>query len=283
LRVIAMEEPVIYWVKNRLNGKFYVGSTTQRYVRWRTHKKKLRAGTHHCAHLQSAWKKYGEDVFEFSVIERVLSVDDLQAAEDRWLAAHVGQPHCYNVGRRSGAPMRGRTGEAHPSYGKKRSDVQKQRLREAALAQWETSDPRTGRKHSDEVRAKISEKLQQALAEGRGGKFIPSEETRAKMSAALKGNQNAKGHERSEEHRRKLSESAKGNQHWLGRSHSEEAKAKMGRAVRMISPDGEVTTYPRLTAVTEQFGLFLPTIHRSVRSGKPLAKGPYRGWRFEYA
>jgi hypothetical protein len=56
----------------------------------------------------------------------------------------------------------------------------------------------------------------------------------------------------------------------------------MGQTVRMISPEGEVSIYPRTTAIKEQFGILLPTIQRSVRSGKPLAKGPYKGWRFEY-
>jgi group I intron endonuclease len=277
-----MREPVIYWIKNKTNGKFYVGSTLQRYVRWKTHKNKLKANTHHCAHLQAAWNKYGAEVFEFKVVERVADAEHLQEAEDRWLQAHVGKPHCYNHGLRSGAPWRGVTKEAHPRYGAKLTEVQKQALREATLEQWETSDPRTGRKHSDEARQKISTKVQEALTEGRGGSFIPTEETRRKMSEALKGNQNAKGHVRSEEHRRKLSEAQKGNKNFLGKTHSEEAKAKMGQAVRMISPEGEVTVYPRTTAIKEQLGIFLPTVQRSVRSGKPLSKGPYRGWRFEY-
>ena len=277
-----MKEPVIYWIKNKLNGKFYVGSTVQRYVRWKTHRNKLRSGKHHCAHLQSAWNKYGEDVFEFKVVEHVLDAADLQSAEDRWLLQHVGKPHCYNHGYRSGAPWRGAPPEKHPNCGTVLSLEQKTRLREAALEQWKTSDPRTGRKHTAETKEKIRAKVQVALSEGRGGRFIPSEETRAKMSASLKGNQNAKGHVRSEEHRRKLSEAQKGNKHWAGKSHSEESKAKMGQAVRMISPEGEVTVYPRTTAIKEQLGIFLPTIQRSVRSGKPLAKGPYKGWRFEY-
>jgi hypothetical protein len=103
------------------------------------------------------------------------------------------------------------------------------------------------------------------------------------MSEALKGNQNARGHVRTEEHRTRLSEANKGNQNWVGKSHSEESKSKMGQPVRMISPDGDIKTYPRTTAIKELFGIFLPTIQRSVRSGKPLSKGPYKGWRFEYA
>lgn len=277
-----MKEPVIYWIRNKINGKFYLGSTVQRYVRWKTHKKKLRHGSHHCSHLQNAWNKYGEDAFEFSVVERVLDGQCLQAAEDRWLKEHVGKEHCYNHGLRSGAPWRGALKEKHPRYGARLTDEQKQVLREAAIKQWKTSDPRTGRKHSEETRAKIRERMQEVISEGRGGCFTPSEETRQKMSDALKGNQNAKGHVRTEEHRRKLSEAQKGNQRWLGKTHSEESKAKMGQSVLMTSPEGETTLFPRTTAIKEQLGIFLPTVHRSVRSGQPLAKGPYKGWRFEY-
>ena len=73
-----------------------------------------------------------------------------------------------------------------------------------------------------------------------------------------------------------------GNQHWKGKNHSDKSKAKMGQQVKMIDPDGNATIYPRTTAIKEELGVFLPTIQRSVRSGKPLSKGPYKGWRFEY-
>jgi group I intron endonuclease len=278
-----MDEPVIYWIRNKLNGKFYVGSSTQRYVRWRTHKKKLRANTHHCHHLQAAWNKYGEDQFEFSVVERVLQEEGLQAAEDRWLVKHVGKSHCYNAGLRSGAPMRGRTGEAHPNFGKPLSEEQKQRLREAALEQWKNSDPRTGRKHSDKAKAAISAKVQKALAEGKGGKFIPSPETRAKMSAAAKGNPGPKGHVRSVEHRARLSEVNRGNKNWLGKSHSEESRDKMGRAVVSVCPDGVETPYPTITKLRAALGVTPPTIDRALKSGQPLKKGPLKGWSFRYA
>ena len=278
-----MKEPVIYWIRNVMNGKFYVGSSTQRYVRWRTHKKKLRANRHHCPHLQAAWNKYGESSFEFSVVERVVGEADLHAAEDRWLSEHVGKPHCYNAGRRAGAPMRGRTGADHPNFGKTLSEERKQFLREATLEQWKNSDPRTGRAHSEEARAKIKEKVRQSVAEGRGGCFIPSAETRAKMSAALKGNQCAKGHVRTEEHRRKLSEANKGNQNWLGRSHTAESRLKMGRAVVAVSPEGRETEYGTITILRQNLDLLAPTINRALKSEKPLTKGPYKGWSFRYA
>lgn len=278
-----MAQNVIYKIRNVVNQKFYVGSAVDTRSRFRQHRRLLKKGTHHCKHLQAAWNKYGEDAFKFEVVEHVSSRDVLEAAEDVWLLEHVGKPHCYNKGRSARAPWRGTKGTgASPLTGTTISEERKQVIREATLAQWKASDPRTGRKHSEETKRKISAKTQEAIEDGRGGCFIPTEETRKKMSEALKGNQNAKGHVRSEEHRRKLSEANKGNQNWVGQSHSEESKAKMGQPVRMISPDGDATVYPRTTLIKELFGIFLPTIHRSVRSGKPLAKGPYKGWRFEY-
>lgn len=278
-----MAHNVIYKIRNVVNGNFYVGSAFDTRTRFRQHRRLLRKGTHHCKHLQAAWNKYGEDAFKFEVVESVSDKFELEAAEDIWLAKHVGQPHCYNHGRSARAPWRGTKGTGlSPLTGRSLPQEQKALLSAAARRQWETSDPRTGRKHSKEAKEKIKAKVRKALAEGRGGKFIPSEETRKKMSDALRGNQNAKGHARTEEHRRKLAEANKGNQNWLGKSHSEESKAKMGRPVKAIDPDGNETLYPRTTAIKEQLGIFLPTIQRSVRSGKPLSKGPYKGWRFEY-
>lgn len=278
-----MAQNVIYKIRNVVNQKFYVGSAVDTRTRFRQHRRLLRNNTHHCKHLQAAWNKYGEDAFKFEVIEQVASRELLEAAEDVWLEAHVGKPHCYNWGRSARAPWRGTKGSGlSPLTGTTISQERKDRLREAAIEQWRTSDPRTGRRHSEETRAKIRESMQTVLSEGRGGCFIPSEETRQKMSASLKGNQNAKGYKRTEAEKEAIRQRTLGNQHWAGKTHSEESKAKMGQAVRMISPEGEVTLHPRTTAIKEQFGIFLPTIQRSVRSGKPLAKGPYKGWRFEY-
>ena len=277
----AAKKTAVYRILNLASGTYYIGSSTNLYERWRTHRKKLRAGTHPNHRLQSSWIKHGEERFSFTILAEFESVADMEACEESLLIEFVSDPLCCNLSTSATTPWRSR-GKLHPKFGISPSDDIKERLRQATLEQWKTSDPRSGRKHSEETREKIKEALKPVIAEGRGGCFIPSEETRAKMSAALRGNQNAKGHVRTEEHRRKLSEANKGSKNFLGKHHSEEAKAKMGQAVRMISPDGAVTEYPRTTAIKEQFGIFLPTIQRSVRSGNPLAKGPYKGWRFEY-
>lgn len=271
----------VYEIRNVVSGSFYIGSSTNLYERWRTHRKKLRSKTHPNKHLQATWNKHGEDVFKFTLLAEFECVEDMEAAEEGILETAIKDKKCCNISPWAKTPWRNR-GHLHPHCGRMLTDEQKQNLRESAKKQWAVSDPRTGRKHSEETKQKIKEKIAVALAEGRGGRFIPSAETRKKMSEALKGNQCAKGAVRSEETRRKLSEANKGNQNWKGKNHSEESKAKMGQAVKMIGPDGNETVFPRTTAIKEQFGIFLPTIQRSVRSGKPLAKGPYKGWRFEY-
>jgi group I intron endonuclease len=276
-------ENVIYKIRNLTNQKFYVGSAVDTRTRFRQHRKLLRRGLHHCKHLQASWNKYGEELFKFEVVEYVGSREMLEAAEDRWLCEHVGKPHCYNSGRSAKAPWRGTKGlGAHPSFGKKLSGSTKELIRRSALQQWASADPRTGKRHSEETKAKISARVQRALAEGRGGKFIPSPETRAKMSEALKGNQSAKGHVRTDEHRKKLSEANKGNQNWLGKTHSVESRVKMGLAAVVVFPSGERRQFATISLLREAFGLKPPTVNRALKSGQPLTKGPYKGWSFFY-
>jgi group I intron endonuclease len=111
-----MKGKFIYKITNSLNGKFYVGSTTNTRERFRTHRKRLRANKHHAHHLQAAWNKYGENSFFFHVVEVVPEDSSLREAEDKWLAEHVGNDYCYNKSRYSDTPMRGIKTEDHPNY-----------------------------------------------------------------------------------------------------------------------------------------------------------------------
>jgi group I intron endonuclease len=277
-----MKALIIYTIRNVVDQKFYVGSTANMRERFRTHRGKLRRGAHHCHHLQAAWNKYGEETFKFEVVERLsggASYADLQAAEDVWLEKHVGTKECYNHGLRSGAPWRGCRPEDHPNYGNTMPEEQKAVLSSIAKQQWLDADPRTGTQHSEETRAKISVKVQAALAEGRGGKFIPSEETRRKMSEANKGKPGPKGHIRTEEHRRNLSKANKGNQNWLGKRHSEESKIKMRKRILEVSTNTEFTS---LSAALKHYTMTMPTLRRALLSGCPITKGRFAGLQFKY-
>jgi group I intron endonuclease len=74
----------IYKIENKVNGKVYVGQSVNIESRWKAHKSELRRDTHYNTHLQKSWNKYGEDNFEFSVIEECLE-QELDDKEIYWI------------------------------------------------------------------------------------------------------------------------------------------------------------------------------------------------------
>jgi group I intron endonuclease len=179
----------IYKIVNTANGKFYVGSTTNTQERFRTHRNRLRNNRHHAAHLQAAWNKYGEAAFVFHVVQVVPADASLQAAEDMWLAEHVGKPHCYNKSRYSDTPMRGIAKEDHPSFGRPKSDEEREAISKSLkgfYAEDITNHPRFGKTHSDETK----ERIRQAKLANPSRAWLGKErsaETKAKIGAAQKG------------------------------------------------------------------------------------------------
>jgi hypothetical protein len=75
----------IYKIENKVNGKVYVGQSIHIEQRWSEHKAELRGNYHHNAHLQSSWNKYGEDNFEFSIIEVFKKINKLNEREIYWI------------------------------------------------------------------------------------------------------------------------------------------------------------------------------------------------------
>jgi group I intron endonuclease len=185
---IAMTQ-VIYKIINLVNDKFYVGSTTNKKVRFRQHRKLLRGNRHHCKHLQAAWNKYGEAKFDFVVVEEVAETLSLQQVEDKYLALHVGKEHCYNSGYASDAPWRNAPKESTPNFGRSMQEPQKAKI-SASLKQFYAEDyfnhPRVGKTHSEETKAKISAaKLTNPTKHWLGKER--SVETKEKISAAQRG------------------------------------------------------------------------------------------------
>lgn len=276
---------VIYKIINLVNDKFYVGSTTNKTVRFRQHRKQLRGNRHHCKHLQASWNKYGEAKFDFKVIEQVPDTESLQAAEDRYLKKHFGKPYCYNSGAAALAPWRGVYGKDHPSFGKPVTDAQKQAISATLKAYYAESyfnHPRVGKTHSDATKAKIgaSKKANPTrywLAKER------SVETKQKIGYAQRGKAKAKGRKVSEAGMEKIRAAAAAGHysHWQGRKHTDEARQKMSKRVLAVDPDGVSKEYPSLTAVLTELGLKMPTLNRVLKSGLPLAKGPRKGWSFK--
>jgi group I intron endonuclease len=70
----------IYMIKNMFNNKMYIGKSIDITRRWKKHKSDLNNNRHDNKHLQSAWNKYGQSAFKFSIVEEC-SEDNLNIRE----------------------------------------------------------------------------------------------------------------------------------------------------------------------------------------------------------
>ena len=183
----------IYQIKNLQNGRVYVGSSVNLKKRWKEHRNDLKKGSHHSQKLQNAWNKYGEESFEFSILEAVFDKTKLLEQEQHWIDLLCATSRVnYNISTVAGSPMAGRSpspetrvklaeamrGNKH-GIGHKWTDEQRAHM----------SASRTGQKRTPEQRARMSE-AQRGNTKKRG--WIAPAETRQKLSLALIGNTNGR-------------------------------------------------------------------------------------------
>lgn len=178
-------KPGIYRITRIDNGDTYVGSSAFIYQRWSQHRVLLRKGKHHSPRLQRSWTKHGEDAFEFVILEEC-EVDQLLVREQFHLDALSAIYNTAKIaGTRRGVPQ---------------SEESKQKTREAMI----------GREVGPEARAKLSEYAKaNGLGSARRG-ATQTPEARAKISAAMQGNQRKAGVAWSEESKAKSSAAQKG-------------------------------------------------------------------------
>lgn len=74
----------IYGIKNKINGKIYIGSSGNIRLRWKSHRSSLKRQCGTNQYLQRAYNKYGFDAFEFLVVE-FCDVSILTEKEQYWL------------------------------------------------------------------------------------------------------------------------------------------------------------------------------------------------------
>ena len=90
----------LYEIKNKINGKRYIGRTKNIKARWNRHLSELRKNKHHCLYLQRAWNKYGEDNFEFSIIDSRETLEEIKELESSYINV-LDNSKLYNVSRMS--------------------------------------------------------------------------------------------------------------------------------------------------------------------------------------
>jgi group I intron endonuclease len=96
----------IYQIRNKTNNKVYVGRSVDIYDRWREHKKDLRHNKSTCTYLQNAWNKYGEQNFEFKILE-LCSREKLLEKEQSYLDLYKSyeEDNGYNINPTALGPL----------------------------------------------------------------------------------------------------------------------------------------------------------------------------------
>ena len=74
----------IYQIKNKKNGLIYIGSSNNIDKRWKEHKRELNSNRHKNRFIQADWNEFGEDEFEFLIIEEC-DVDERYEIEQEYL------------------------------------------------------------------------------------------------------------------------------------------------------------------------------------------------------
>jgi group I intron endonuclease len=77
----------IYSIVHIESGRPYVGSAVLFFKRWSEHRMNLRRNKHPNQRLQNFWNKYGEDAFEFKIIEVIENPTKelLESREQYWI------------------------------------------------------------------------------------------------------------------------------------------------------------------------------------------------------
>jgi group I intron endonuclease len=126
----------IYQIRNKINGKVYIGKSVNIHIRILRHKSNANKGIHTNRYLQNSFNKYGMENFAFEILEQA-DVAMLPILEQKWIDAtcpkslynhckfvlrneNIGRKHADDVRRIMSLKKQGiYDGENNPNYGKK--------------------------------------------------------------------------------------------------------------------------------------------------------------------
>lgn len=166
---------VIYSIRHIATLQEYIGQTTVHpEEHWKLYRRALNGDYFHNSHLQNAWNKYGEDAFEFVIVDRTaINQTQLNVLEEQYISARGH--YNFKIG-----------GGAHGTH----SEDTKLKISKNNVRYWkgkfrpDLSEKFKGHKVTNKTRQKISKKLK--------GRPL-SEKTKQKMKNRIPWNKGKKG------------------------------------------------------------------------------------------
>lgn len=104
----------IYKITNKINGKCYIGQSTDIEKRWKTHKSNWIQKTERRKLLYRAFRKYGIENFTFEILQKCKK-EILDEREEYWIAKYDSFKNGYNMNR-GGHSHRGSSYHSYRRY-----------------------------------------------------------------------------------------------------------------------------------------------------------------------
>lgn len=99
----------VYEIRNLINNRCYVGSTSQFKDRWQGHRNSLTSNKHQNTFLQNDFNKSGSDAFVFSILEVVDGTKEERLDKEQVYLDQIYdyQQSCYNLQRKTHSSREG--------------------------------------------------------------------------------------------------------------------------------------------------------------------------------
>ena len=135
----------IYAIVHKVKRTAYIGSSFNVESRLITHRTKLNKNYHHCSHLQNAWNKYGESLFEFKILAKCNTEQEAHELEKASLDCFFGKD-LYNT---KNAVHGVGSGRSHPNKGRPLTEEHKRKVSESMKGM-------PGRPHNEDTKKTLA-------------------------------------------------------------------------------------------------------------------------------